>query len=162
MPILLSVYMSRMPCDHAIQNNTLSVPYIPRPPPPTHTRARAPRPRSSRSQILKQDATNFPRAPTAYLTSRRRRTQTLKKRTRSRLRGLDRSLVRSFDAWRSRASRYTAARSAHRSIDRSIASAKYLAHRSRARVGRSTNHNQGRHPRDAWRARQKRARGSGC
>ena len=147
MPILLSVYMSRMPCDHAIQNNTTTHRQSHASHAPPHTHTRAPRARA-RSQILQQDDTNskFPRA-------RPRTSRHVDARDRVCAVAIDLSFVRSFE----RASQSCVAeyrRAVHaigasiRSI-RSIASAKYLTSRTaratratRASVGRSANHDQ--------------------
>ena len=137
MPILLSVYTSRMPCDHAIQNNTTThrqshASHAP------HTHARA-RPAPARDPRSCNKMTPIPnsraRARVPHVTS----THAIAS---ARSRSISRSFVRS-NARRSRASQNTAApstRSAHPS-DRSDRSRQqnisHLAPRARrARRGR--------------------------
>ena len=146
MPILLSVYTSRMPCDHAIQNNTTThrqshASHAP----PTHTRARPAPARDPRSCNKMTPIPNSrARARVPHVTS----THAI---ACARSRSISRSFVRSFE----RASQSCVAeyrRAVHaigasiRSI-RSIASAKYLTSRTAratrdAGVGRSANHDQ--------------------
>jgi hypothetical protein len=148
MPILLSVYTSRMPCDHAIQKTPQHTVSPTHPTPPhTHTRARPAPARDPRSCNKMTPIPNSrARARVPHVTST---PHTVKKRVCAV--AIDLSFVRSFE----RASQSCVAeyrRAVHaigasiRSI-RSIASAKYLTSRTAratrdAGVGRSANHDQ--------------------